>query len=82
MKIKQEGSIPSWELDLECGFCHTIITLEGPQDMYAKPYLTGKVDGPYPDYGIKYYCTCPTCQKKIRVPRKKIREDIVAKIEE
>ena len=81
MKIKHQGKIPIWELDVTCEFCNTTMTLEGAQDMYAERHLTGKLDGPYPDCGPNtYYCTCPTCGKAIYVPRNDIRDDIRAKI--
>lgn len=82
MKIKQHGSIPNWELDVTCKFCKAVITLEEPEDMYAKAHPTGKMDGIYPDYGKRtYHFICPECKKENKVASRSIREDIKAKIE-
>ena len=81
MKIKQHGTIPNWELDVTCKNCNAIITLEGADDMYAKSHPTGKMDGPYVDYGPKtFHCTCPECGKEIKIPSNSIIEDIKSKV--
>lgn len=80
MKIKQEGSIPSWELDVTCEFCNTTLTLEGAEDMYVDSYYTSEIYSIYPVLNIGYFCTCPMCEKKIKVPMSRIRDDILAKI--
>ena len=80
MRIKHEGNIPSWELDVKCGLCNTIITLEGAADMYCDSYFTIKTNSKYPALSFGYFCTCPRCEKKIQVPMNKIREDILVKI--
>ena len=78
MRIKQEGKIPKWELEVTCGFCNTIITLEGPGDMFAKEH--GSIDSINMDCYYTYHCICPVCKKDIRVPGRKIRDDIKERI--
>lgn len=82
MKIKQKGKIPTWELDVTCKFCNTVITLEAPEDMYTESRPTGKSDGIRIDYSgpLTYHCVCPLCKKAIKVPTKSIREDIKEKV--
>ena len=80
MRIKQEGKIPKWELDVKCEFCNTIITLEGPEDMYAREH--GYNDSRNMDCHYTYHCKCPICGKEIKVPSHKIRHDIKERIGE
>ncbi len=67
MKIKKEGKIPPWQLDVTCKFCKTVITLESADDMYK-------------NYDDTYYCDCPKCSVNIRIARAKIRWDIMQKV--
>lgn len=78
MRIEKKGKIPKWELEVTCDFCNTVLTLEGAKDMFAKEH--GSIDSIDMDCYHTYHCICPFCKKEIRVPGRKIRDDIIEKI--